>query len=614
MIAYHRLREAMLRVDHCPNDLAGAAITPEKLAGIRRSERLTELLEEIRAEADVGVNEPPPALDFDLFKIFREQGTRLEYERPYFRRRARLLSLTLALLIDEDEKYIQPLENVIWAICSEYSWAVTAHLPYTGTGAEAELPPHLIVDLFAAETAHALAEMLWLVGDRLHPWIRERVRSEIERRIFEPVFISERPFFWFSADHNWSAVCAGAVGMAAMLLIEDRERLAWMQARVSDAMDSFLSGYGDDGCCMEGAGYWTYGFGYYVYWAEMLHTYTGGIIDLLQDDKVRRIADYAGSVTLTVPACINYSDCSPEIQLHTGMVDRLRSRIGANAPSAPPLSFHDDQCYRWPHQVRTLLWSEDASAGIGVHSGTILFPDAGWIIDKHHTNAGLFAFSAKAGHNDEPHNHNDLGHFIVHAAGETLLTDLGPGVYTQEYFGETRYNHLHTSSLGHSVPVVNGCAQQSGSGCRSEIVRSETIGGRLHFDLDLTQAYGEEAGLKSLVRHFVWTCQDEKPEAALEIRDDFEFATAGGQITEHFISLHRPEPASGVVVWQGESGRVELLYDSAVCEATVEQLESEEHLGAPQHVYRTALTARDLPEVCALAWKLRCSAKQEEIL
>ncbi|NGZ77656.1 heparinase II/III domain-containing protein [Saccharibacillus alkalitolerans] len=620
MIAYHRLREAILQVERRPNDLAGAEITPEKLAELRASKRFEGLLEEIRSEAESGVNEPLPELDFALFRTFRAQGTRLEYERPYFQRRGRLLALTLALLIDGEERVVPALERTVWEICGEYSWAIPAHLPYSTAEAEETLPSDRIVDLFAAETAHALAEMLLLVGERLHPWIAQRVRSEVERRIFEPVFRSEQPFFWFSAEHNWSAVCAGAVGMAALLLVEDRERLAWMQAKIVDAMESFLSGYGDDGCCMEGAGYWTYGFGYYVYWAEMLHAYTGGRLDLLQDGKVRRIADYAGIVALTEPACINFSDCSPVNRLHPGLLSRLGSRIGASSPPVPhPPSFHSDHCYRWPHQVRNLLWTDESSGEGRVPAGTTRFPDAGWVIDKRETRAGLFAFAAKGGSNDEPHNHNDLGHFILHVAGETLLADLGPGVYTQDYFGPDRYRHLHPSSLGHSVPVINGQPQMGGTSYRAAILRSKSDGDRLYFDLDLTRAYGEEARLTAYMRHFVWTCRNGDPSASLEVRDVFEFqagsrsdersaASEGNRITEHLISFHRPHAADGSVIWTGERGSVELLYDPSVFRAEIEELDSRAHLGEEQKVYRTALTADLLPQRFVGEWTLRCSA------
>ncbi|WP_172251319.1 heparinase II/III family protein [Saccharibacillus deserti] len=621
MVAYHELRKAILKVERRPNHLAGAVITPEKLAGLRSSLYLERLLEEIRAEAEIGASQPLPALNFADFKTFRETGTRFEYERPYFHRRGRLLALAMALLIDEDDKYLEPLEQTIWEICGEYSWAVPAHLPYSHRGARDSLPSDRIVDLFAAETGHALAEMLLLVGDRLHPWVSQRVRLEVERRVFEPTFGSGQPFFWFSAEHNWSAVCAGAVGMAALLLVEDRERLAGMQARIADAMESFLSGYGEDGCCLEGAGYWTYGFGYYVYWAEMLYDYTDREVDLLEDDKIRRIADYAGSTALSSMTCINYSDCSPSLLLHPGMLTRLRSRIGASVPALPrPPLFHDDRCYRWPHLVRNLLWTDEDSAEGELRMGTIDFPDAGWIIDKRDTPSGLFAFSAKGGHNGEPHNHNDLGHFIVHIGGETLLTDLGPGMYTKDYFGAGRYSYLHTSSRGHSVPVINGCGQQAGEEYAANVLRSVRDGDHLHFDLDLTGAYGPETELELFTRHFLWTCREGEASAKLEVRDVFEFISDGEQpeqagmeaqrpgnrVTEHLISLNRPEMGPGSVIWRGERAKAELVYDSSKFEAAVEEIASITQLGEVQKVYRTVLMAEGLKDRFVGEWSLCC--------
>ena len=52
---------------------------------------------------------------------------------------------------------------------------------------------------------------------------------------------------------------------------------------------------------------------------------------------------------------------------------------------------------------------------------------------------------AKAGHNDENHNQNDVGSFILHVNGESLLTDPGPGLYTRDYFRAARYENVFCS-------------------------------------------------------------------------------------------------------------------------------------------------------------------------
>ncbi len=82
----------------------------------------------------------------------------------------------------------------------------------------------------------------------------------------------------------------------------------------------------------------------------------------------------------------------------------------------------------------------------------------------------MLAFSAKAGHNNEPHNHNDLGHFILHGGGENLLCDLGAGLYTKAYFSPGRESIINISSSGHSVPVINGTMQQSGAKAKAVVL------------------------------------------------------------------------------------------------------------------------------------------------
>ena len=64
--------------------------------------------------------------------------------------------------------------------------------------------------------------------------------------------------------------------------------------------------------------------------------------------------------------------------------------------------------------------------------------------------------AAKGGNNGESHNHNDVGSFLYLAGDEMLLTDLGAGEYTRDYFGEKRYDILCNHSFGHSVPVIDG--------------------------------------------------------------------------------------------------------------------------------------------------------------
>lgn len=546
----------------------------------------------MRATAGRAQAEPVPPLPFALWRLFEASGTRLEYERPYFARRGRLLALALAALVDQDDAHIAALQDTLWAICDEYSWSLPAHL---GRGAAPDragrIEPEQVVDLFAAETAHALAEALALLGGRLDPWMAYRVRAEIERRVFRPLFHDPVHFDWESAPMNWASVCAGAAGMAALLLEPDRERLAGMVERCMRALECFLEGYADDGGCPEGIGYWQYGFGYYAYFAEMLREYTGGQLDLLQGQKISRIAGFPAGVSLSAGCFVNYSDGEARNDLATGLLSRLAERTGA---ALPPLArvpaFDSDHCYRWAHVTRNLLWTDPAVFGGPAPAGTLVFDDLGWVVDRREVGGLPLAFSAKGGHNGEPHNQNDLGQFILHVGGESLLADLGAGLYTREYFGPQRYEQLHNSSAGHSVPLIAGQPQQPGREFSARVLRCEVDPDGVLFELDLRNAYAVEQ-LRRFVRSLRWSCAAAQGQARLVLTDTFSFEAAPPALEEIVISLHEPALAPGQVIWRGRRGAVALAYAADRLRASVEPIASRDHHDQPITVYRLRLAA-----------------------
>ncbi|MGW0810807.1 hypothetical protein [Nonomuraea sp. NPDC002799] len=518
---------------------------------------------DIQEEAARARTTSAPGLPFTLWRRFADTGDRLAYESAYFDRRRRLAALILAACLDACPD--PALDDLLWSTCDEHSWVLPAHEPDDRSVSE-------FVDLFAAETAHTLAEATALLGDHIDPRVQARVRDEVDRRVLRPLYAGATPMWWESAGHNWAAVCAGATAMAALAL--DSPHLPVLLPRLERTMETFLAGTGPDGACLEGPDYWSYGFGYFVYFAEELRARTGR--DLLDDPHVRRMAAYPAAIDFGDGWRPAFADSQSRGAYPAGLLHRLAARLNVPVPGRPaPPSFHDDPCYRWAHLSRTLWWS-DGTTSAGKEPQAYL-PDAAIVVARAPDGT---AFAAKGGHNDEPHNHLDLGHFVLHAGGETILDDLGAPEYTRDYFREGRYQVPHASAEWHSVPLIAGTPQHPGRHHRAEVLHHRAEQDRLTFALDLTAAYPVPE-LTRFTRTFAW-----RP-GTLELTDTYGFTTAECLVEELFITRRPPEVRPGAISW----GAVELAVP-APWHARTEHLRVRDHHGAPETIHRVRLTAR----------------------
>ena len=335
---------------------------------------------------------PAESLPFSLFRLFEESGDRLRYEDAYFSHRARLNAFAL-LAMGGDEQAVPRLEDAIWAVCDEYAWCLPAHL-----GASRR-PPDREVDLFAAETASALAEICALLKDRLSPAVVNRAHALALDRVLYPVCGPGPAFVWETLPNNWSAVCAGAVGMSAMYLIPDARTLAPLLQRCLQAMHVFLSGFAEDGACTEGLGYWNYGFGYYVCFAERLFVRTGGRVDLMAGEKIREIARFQQRVWLGGDRVVSFSDGARQGSWHPGLTHWLARRLsGMEVPDVQYVQpFGEDRCHRWVMDVRDFLWADASCARPKPgNTGSTWFADAAWLIARAPSHQGCPCSPRKA--------------------------------------------------------------------------------------------------------------------------------------------------------------------------------------------------------------------------
>ncbi|WP_059046652.1 heparinase II/III family protein [Paenibacillus rubinfantis] len=553
--------------------VSGSGATFWKL--LREAADARSELEVIRAEGERLLSSPAEELTYSLFSLFRVQGSRLEYERVYFEKRRRLNTFAfLSLLEPESKRYEAALWDAVWAICSEFTWCLPAHVDDKRIVSET-------IDLFAAETGFALAELSLLLGERLPELLRVRIAELVEERLFRP-FLENGPYHWEELTNNWSAVCAGSIGSAALLLMEkeqDHARLARILEKTERSMGFYLQGFGEDGACPEGLGYWNYGFGYFVYYADLLLKRSRGQRDWFREDKVRRIAGFQQKCFLGGRLVANFSDTQPYGSVHPGLSHYLAERYAEveAPPAALYADYREDHCSRWAPALRNLIWRDHAAAGAAEwRDGDFTFEDAVWLISRFTAAAGTFGFAAKGGHNGESHNHNDLGHFMLAGGGEFFLSDLGCGEYTRNYFGEARYMYDCNGSQGHSVPRINGHLQQEGEERGASLIRWETSEETCGLELELSGAYEDEQ-LRSFKRSWVWTKTDLP---SLSLRDEFAFIEAPGSLVERFVTPIRPEVAGPGILRFARAGlALELHYDPEQLEAEVEERTYRDHYG-----------------------------------
>jgi hypothetical protein len=204
---------------------------------------------------------------------------------------------------------------------------------------------------------------------------------------------------------------------------------------------------------------------------------------------------------------------------------------------------------------------------------------------------GLY-LAAKAGHNEECHNHNDVGQFVVYSDGQPVLIDAGVGTYTAQTFSARRYEIWTMQSAYHNLPTINGVQQEVGAGFRATDVTYRMEEGAVEFSQDLAGAYPPAARVTSWKR----TCRLTRgAKAQVEVTEQFALAAPTADVT---LSLMTPCPATvtaGEILLPCSDHTLRLRYDAAALEATVETMEMDDARlrdAWGERLYRVVLRAK----------------------
>lgn len=477
--------------------------------------RISDMTSAIRQRADKVKRTPMPELKASEFALFRQNGNRSIYEKPYFEIRHNLEMLVLAECMEGKGEYIPRIVDYIWAICSEPCWVLPAHtwdnddaLPSVG---------YIRNDLFATQTGLLLALTLDLMESELAAFSQhlvDRVRTNIIDRLI--VKLEKGPGEgWHDGHSNWTAWCANnLLGAAVTVLIDDPARQEKIIRQLTEYIDLYYKKFSDDGACDEGPAYWGHSPVEFCRFIEQ--AISAGILstDIYKDEKLRAMIQYISDVHLGNGMFFTYSDCPRFIGvLPCGLLELLAGRLEDESIAIfAKQAFHNFK----GEKKRKKYVAATHSALMGNLLDLFYVPGKKWhdVLDNtkfYHSRGylagrcGKLGFGVKGGTNHEGHNQNDVGHFVIARNGKFAICDPGSGTYSRQYFAaDTRYDHLVCNASGHNMPLFDGVGEISGADKEPQSIEFRDENGIISYEIEMAGTYSGELELESVKRAFTF--------------------------------------------------------------------------------------------------------------
>lgn len=481
-------------------------------------------LHSIIHEAEKLAAQPVPDMTDDLYLDCSRTGNRDRGQKVQLARSARLSALTLAECVENRGRFLQPLQKTIEAICAERAWTYPAHDLKLETFHGLKMRP----DLRATSLAFELATADYLLGDKLPEATRQLLRENIRKRVLLPfrgtVEGTLKEVHWLHLTNNWNAVClAGTVG-AALAIEPSPEERAWYVAAAEKHIHTFLSGFGKDGYCFEGVGYWNYGFGHFILLTEEIRKATQGRVDLFKLTEVEKPALFGLRDEIMNGIFPSISDVNPGAGPDMQWVRYVNQRFQLGPKPGVKYTFSISKGNL--AEAAFMLFEENpwpiakTTVKVGESPLRTWFDEGGVLIARPGSDtAKPFAAVLKGGSNGESHNHNDVGSFSVILGRTMLVCDPGGEVYTRRTFGPQRYDSGVLNSFGHAVPVVAGQLQVDGNAARAIVLRSDFTDAEDVLAFDIRSAY-RVPDLKKLERTFTY---HRGADASLRVSDEVAF-------------------------------------------------------------------------------------------
>ncbi len=460
---------------------------------------------------------PEVPISDEIYRRANKEGNRGIYKPRYYRTMDRLEKFTLAECMENTGRFIPQIEEYVDSILAMKSWMHPNHDDNENSVMEGK---RVSIDLGARKFGLVLSLADVLLENKLSEDTRKNIAEHLKWRITDSYLNScqkkaDVSNKWIRATSNWNSVCTSGSLFTTIVSSDNNDKRIAAIGCALNSMVFYLSGFGDDGYCSEGTGYWEYGFGHYLYLAEMLYDYTNKKINLYEfndPDKLNNVANFPHNFQIHKGMYSPFSDGVTRVK--PGQTNFAYYMAAKYYGSSKPTKFVSDESVQ-----DILAWNDPeffapSEEEIKELPNYTYFDDMGIVISRGQQEVP-FSIAMKAGHNAENHNHMDVGSYVLVLGEDYISGDIGAPSYIAGAFSD---KNPARSSWGHPVPRIDNILQSKGIEFKGTVKQAEFSKEMDNVTIDLIKAY-ELPSLKKLERNMV---NDKSGRGTVTITDTFE--------------------------------------------------------------------------------------------
>ena len=505
------------------------------------------------------------------YLAYERTGERGIMETPLKENRMAISALTLAELAEGKGRFIDQIINGVWHLSHTPSWVLSAHLPRQASKRSLPDPLEQIIDLGSGALGAQIAIAYHFFKeefDKVDPVIARVAYDAVKKQILDPYLNpdEQRPNWWLGFDitfantiNNWTPWCNADVILSFLLMEKDPVILDKALAQSAKSVDKFLAYVKTDGACEEGPAYWGHAAGKLYDYLQIMCDASNGAFSIFNDPQIKAMGEYISRSFVQDGWVVNFADATAKLSYSPALLYNYGKAVGSNEMmdfaiynlvNEKNQTFVNPKALVWTDGYRCLesmRYIPQMSAQVKTLNDRLAagetyealrkelrkyVPSFTWYPETefcYMLNSDGWFVATKGGHNNESHNHNDIGTFTLYVNGTPMFVDAGVGTYTKKTFSKDRYTIWSMCSDWHNLPVINGVTQKNGAEYRSASVKALNGKSAKTFALDIVGAYTDESACQSWVRDYKLTSK------VLTITDTYALKGRKGADVENFM-------------------------------------------------------------------------------